>query len=112
MRAHYMPDLVRADDSERHPLVLTTGERAELHDGVKELGAFARALPSGSSRRSPRTNVVASQSSAGIRSGRFHADGHNICVMVLLMTNRGRQVTQQAKRYFPFERILGARLTQ
>ena len=45
-------ELALADDPDRHPLVLTEEEQAELRDGVRELQAFVlalrRELPGGS----------------------------------------------------------------
>ena len=50
--SRYVLDLALADDPERHPLVLTEEEQAELRDGVLEVQAFVhalrRALPGGS----------------------------------------------------------------
>ena len=43
-QARYVLDLVRADDPERHRLVLTEDEQAAVRDGMAELAAFARAL--------------------------------------------------------------------
>ena len=37
-------ELALADDPDRHPLVLSEEEQAELRDGVLELQALARAL--------------------------------------------------------------------
>ena len=45
-------DLALADDPDRHPLVLTEEEQAELHDGIRAVEAFVlalrRELPGGS----------------------------------------------------------------
>ena len=49
---------------------------------------------------------------AGNRPGRFHADGHDIRAVVLLVANRGRKVTQQPERHFPFDHVPGARLAE
>ena len=50
--SRYVMELALADDPDRHPLVLTEEEQAELRDGVLELQALARAfrreLPGGS----------------------------------------------------------------
>ena len=43
-QSRYLLDLVRADDPERHPLVLDAAEQAELRDGLAETRALARAL--------------------------------------------------------------------
>ena len=40
--SRYMLDLAAADDPDRHPVVLTPAEQAELRDGVRELLALAR----------------------------------------------------------------------
>ena len=37
-----MLDLVAADDPDRHPVVLTPGERVELRDGLREMRGFLR----------------------------------------------------------------------
>ena len=42
--SRYVVELALADDPDRHPLVLTEEEQAELRDGVLELQALARAL--------------------------------------------------------------------
>lgn len=42
--SRYLMELALADDPDRHPLVLTEEEQAELRDGVLELRAFVRAL--------------------------------------------------------------------
>ena len=42
--SRYVLDLARADDPDRHPVVLTPDEQAELRDGVRELRAFVRAV--------------------------------------------------------------------
>ena len=41
--SRYVLDLALADDPDRHPVVLTPDEQAELRDGVRELRAFVRA---------------------------------------------------------------------
>ena len=50
--SRYVMELALADDPDRHPLVLTEEEQAELRDGVLELQAFVlalrRELPGGS----------------------------------------------------------------
>ena len=50
--SRYVMELALADDPDRHPLVLTEEEQAELRDGVRELQAFVlalrRELPGGS----------------------------------------------------------------
>ena len=40
--SRYLLDLAMADDPDRHPVVLTPVEQAELRDGVRELLALAR----------------------------------------------------------------------
>ena len=40
--SRYMLDLALADDPDRHPVVLTPAEQAELRDGVRELLVLAR----------------------------------------------------------------------
>ena len=42
--SRYVMELVLADDPNRHPLVLSAEEQAELRDGVRELQAFVQAL--------------------------------------------------------------------
>ena len=42
--SRYVLDLALADDPDRHPVVLTEDEQAELRDGVRELRAFVRAV--------------------------------------------------------------------
>ena len=42
--SRYVIELALADDPDRHPLVLTEEEQAELRDGVLEMQAFVRAL--------------------------------------------------------------------
>ena len=42
--SRYVMELALADDPDRHPLVLSEEEQAELRDGVLELQALARAL--------------------------------------------------------------------
>ena len=42
--SRYVMELALADDPDRHPLVLTEEEQAELRDGVRELQAFVLAL--------------------------------------------------------------------
>ena len=42
--SRYVLDLALADDPDRHPVVLTPDEQAELRDGVRELRAFVRAV--------------------------------------------------------------------
>ena len=42
--SRYVIELALADDPDRHPLVLTEEEQAELRDGVLEIQAFVRAL--------------------------------------------------------------------
>ena len=42
--SRYVVELALADDPDRHPLVLTEEEQAELRDGVREVQAFVRAL--------------------------------------------------------------------
>ena len=49
--SRYVVELALADDPDRHPLVLTEEEQAELRDGVLELQALARA--SGGQRAEP-----------------------------------------------------------
>lgn len=39
--SRYLLDLAMADDPDRHPVVLTPAEQAELRDGVRELLALA-----------------------------------------------------------------------
>ena len=50
--SRYVMELALADDPDRHPLVLTEEEQAELRDGVREMQAFVlalrRELPGGS----------------------------------------------------------------
>ena len=50
--SRYVMELALADDPDRHPLVLSEEEQAELRDGVRELQAFVlalrRELPGGS----------------------------------------------------------------
>ena len=64
--SRYVLDLALADDPDRHPVVLTPDEQAELRDGVRELRAFVRAendgvpAPPGACRRGP----------GGLRGGR------------------------------------------
>ena len=41
--SRYLLDLALADDPDRHPVVLTPAEQAELRDGVRELLARGRA---------------------------------------------------------------------
>ena len=41
--SRYVLDLALADDPDRHPVVLTPDEQAELQGGVRELRAFVRA---------------------------------------------------------------------
>ena len=41
--SRYLLDLAMADDPDRHPVVLTPAEQAELRDGVRELLARGRA---------------------------------------------------------------------
>ena len=43
--SRYLLDLALADDPDRHPVVLTPAEQAELRDGVRELLALARGRP-------------------------------------------------------------------
>ena len=42
--SRYVMELALADDPDRHPLVLSEEEQAELRDGVREVLALARAL--------------------------------------------------------------------
>ena len=42
--SRYVVELALADDPDRHPLVLTKEEQAELRDGVREVQAFVQAL--------------------------------------------------------------------
>lgn len=42
--SRYILDLVRADDPERHALVLSEAEQAAVRDGTAEVTAFVRAL--------------------------------------------------------------------
>ena len=42
--SRYVLDLALADDPDRHPVVLTPDEQAELRDGVRELRVFVRAV--------------------------------------------------------------------
>ena len=42
--SRYVIELALADDPDRHPLVLTEEEQAELRDGVMEVHTFVRAL--------------------------------------------------------------------
>ena len=42
--SRHVLELALADDPDRHPLVLTDEEQAELRDGVREVRAFVRAL--------------------------------------------------------------------
>ena len=42
--SRYVMELALADDPDRHPLVLSEEEQAELRDGVRELQAFVLAL--------------------------------------------------------------------
>lgn len=42
--SRHVLDLALADDPDRHPLVLTEEEQAELRDGVREVRALVRAL--------------------------------------------------------------------
>ena len=41
--SRYVLDLALADDPDRHPVVLTPDEQAELRDGVRELRVLVRA---------------------------------------------------------------------
>ena len=41
--SRYVLDLAVADDPDRHPVVLTPDEQAELRDGVRELRVLVRA---------------------------------------------------------------------
>ena len=45
--SRYVLDLALADDPDRHPVVLTPDEQAELRDGVRELRIFVRAAEGG-----------------------------------------------------------------
>ena len=38
-----------------------------------------------------------------LSGGSFHADGHDIRVIVLLVADRGREVPQQPERHFLFD---------
>ena len=40
--SQYVLDLAAADDPDRHPVVLTPGEQAELRDGLREVRGFLR----------------------------------------------------------------------
>ena len=42
--SRHVLDLALADDPDRHPLVLTEEEQAELRDGVREVESFVHAL--------------------------------------------------------------------
>ena len=42
--SRYVLDLALADDPDRHPVVLTPDEQAELRDGVRELRVFVRSV--------------------------------------------------------------------
>ena len=56
--SRYVLDLALADDPDRHPVVLTPDEQAELRDGVRELRAFVRAENDG---RASTTRILPTQ---------------------------------------------------
>ena len=49
----YVLDLIAADDTECHPVVLTPEEQVELRDGVREMREFLRAAKAGHAGSGP-----------------------------------------------------------
>ena len=76
--------------------------------GAGHMRSAARSL---SSCRFDRS-AAASRPSAGNRLQGFHADGHDVGVMVLLVANRGSEAPQQPKRDLPFDLIRGVPLAK
>ena len=51
--SEYVLDLIAADDTGCHPVVLTPEEQVELRDGVREMRAFLRAAKAGHAGSGP-----------------------------------------------------------